>query len=120
MASKCLEVCGVLSSLYQPSGLQAQKVIEQIGVLLHTKGHSHQSCLIRPSGTCLEFGNDTVLTGPPSPVENYLLPMFSTQYVTGVFICWDGMTLGRRKMRETQRSVQKALEGLPHWIFLSK
>ena len=90
-ASECLEVRGVLSSLYQPSGLHTQNVIEQIGVLLHTRGPSHRNCLIRPLGSCLEFGNDTVLTGPTPLVENYLLPMFSTQYVTGVFICCAGM-----------------------------
>lgn len=48
--------------LYQPSRLCTQKVIGQIDVLLHTKGPSHKKCLIRPSGTCLEFGNDTLVT----------------------------------------------------------
>ena len=81
----------VSSPLYQPSGLHAQKAIEQTGVLLHTKGPSHQNCLIRPLGTCLGFGNDTILTGPTPLAKNYLLPMFSTQYVTGVFICCAGM-----------------------------
>lgn len=37
-------------------------------------------------GGCLEFGNDTVLTGLTPRAENYLLPAFNTQYITWVFI----------------------------------
>ena len=61
-------------------------------MLLHTKGPNHQNCLIRPLGSCLEFGNDTVLTGPAPLAENCLLPMFTSSVLPEhlyIVLGWD-------------------------------